>query len=87
MISVLTLEPFEAPSPKSIAAGPSPIGSHDAVTIDAPTQLCRWSIHVAHHGYQPIPDEPGTNDNEVYDISDPSSWKEWGENELILPCP
>jgi len=86
MISVLTLEPFEAPTPKSIAAGPSPTGSHDAEVIDAPTQLCRWSIHVRHQAYQPIPDEPGTIDNEVFDISDPSSWKEWNRVEMSDPA-
>ncbi|KAK0620557.1 hypothetical protein B0T14DRAFT_567300 [Immersiella caudata] len=86
MISVLTLEPFVSPgpSPRGITPGPSPTGFHDAALTDTPTQLCRWSIHVRHENYEPIPDKPHEEEDGLFDISNLSSWKEWNTNDPAL---
>ncbi|RSM18459.1 hypothetical protein CDV31_002784 [Fusarium ambrosium] len=54
---------------------PTPNTSH--ITIDSPSQLCRWSIHYdTDVTYEPVPSPPPENDNEQ-DIEDESTWLPW----------
>jgi hypothetical protein len=52
--------------------------------IDAPTQLCRWAVHVASVSYQSIPEEI-VDAQDGFDIQDPRSWREWPYDEPAHP--
>ncbi len=74
MVSALTRGSLGIPSPAILDAAPSPAPVADR--LDNPTQLCRWSIHVASAQYEAIP-EPVADAQDVFDIQDPRSWAAW----------
>ncbi|GAB1317651.1 hypothetical protein MFIFM68171_07861 [Madurella fahalii] len=86
MISALTLGSFAVASPMSITAAASPFESRSpSDTLDAPTQLCRWSIHVQNIDYTPVLEISPRNEEHMFDVHDPGLWDEWGQEEIDDP--
>ncbi|KAI1209519.1 uncharacterized protein F4807DRAFT_426984 [Annulohypoxylon truncatum] len=91
MIAALTLNGLSVFNPATPVAlspvgspmsGISPSISHNKPErIEAPTMLCRWSIHVPNIQYMAIK-EPETSAQDEFILNDPSSWPQWRETEL-----
>lgn len=88
MISVFTLDNWDAgSSPSTLALSMEPSTSHARrEKFEAPTQLCRWSIHVQDIDYEPILEpEPEIEEQSEVDLQNPSSWAQWPQSASSFP--
>ncbi|RSL58943.1 hypothetical protein CEP53_005960 [Fusarium sp. AF-6] len=77
LISAKTLGSVELEDTTSIPSDTASMPSASRITVDPPSQLCRWSIHYdTDVKYEPVPSPPRENDNEQ-DIEDESTWLLW----------
>ncbi|KAK3899067.1 hypothetical protein C8A05DRAFT_18446, partial [Staphylotrichum tortipilum] len=87
LVSAITLGSFlDIGTPATLAPGTSPAVAHDGPhSLDSPTQLCRWSIHVPNIRYTQVA-EPVVDVQDGFDIQDPRSWAEWPRDEAGHPA-
>lgn len=76
MVARMTTGARDGVSPASPSNVTSPLHRERAERLEAPTQLCRWCIHVPEVNYTPVPDADVDIICENDDVN-PSSFSEW----------
>ncbi|KAL9618155.1 MAG: hypothetical protein Q9160_007105 [Pyrenula sp. 1 TL-2023] len=51
-------------------------------TVEPPSHLCRWSIHIAQEDYSPLED-PESEIGTPLDVSDPTTYKPWSGSDSL----